>query len=132
MLPRRDVQLPRIDRFENRMDIDCRTRILLHLISTSCRCDLRMTKGRQPPSQHLLSYPLSSLFKVPPLELLNEVCHVVNRTEVSRAIERHLPSDEQVDDREGVQRRHVSRHHTRSRRSVMDLNRAHAFENFSL
>ena len=37
-----------------------------------------------------------------------------------------------VGDRERVQRRHVSRHHARPRRTVMNLNRAHALEDLAL
>src|SRR5690242_10986914 len=90
-----------------------------------------MTKGRQASGQHLLANALTALLEIQRLELLNEVRHVVDRAEVSRAVERHLRSDEEVDDGERVQRRHVARHHTRTGGPVMNLNRAHAFENFS-
>jgi len=55
-----------------------------------------MPERRQSAAQHFLPDAISTLVGRKCFELLDEIRHIVNRAEVSRAVERHLRCDEKV------------------------------------
>src|SRR5687768_14426815 len=87
-----------------------------------------MPESRETPVRNSIADCRISSGRSKALQFTDEHGHVADGAKMTGAVQRHLAGREEVGNRLRVQTRQVSGHHVRSRRAVMDLNRAEPVE----